>query len=275
MKILIYLFVSLMIISFSSEKKHSHLPQKVIITGKVLNSDPKRNEIEFAINRLALPQTKINSKIDSLGYFSLSFESYIPTDVWILYKTNFLVLTHPGDSIYIEFNGKSNQRQDILKTIKFSGSSAKTNREAAIFQQMYFSHPLYSDWKAKENANKKYEIKEYKNYLDTVKQKCRELYDKFVSDVSPGKESKLWASIFIDQHYYDALSFYPMKHQMANQLKTTEWKVPLNYYNPLLNRFPLNEEMFISGYAINNFITGLKIYINGHLSEEKSIQKLH
>ena len=173
MKKIIYFLAFLVTISCSiKEKKQYQVPKKVTISGKVLNFDLEKNEIDLYVNRLGLSQEHINSQLDSLGNFSVSFESYIPTDIWLRYKTNFLVLTHPGDSIYVEFDGKPQQRPAILKTIKYSGDAAKTNQNAAVFQQMYYSNALYTDWDAKQKAKKDYEVDEYMQYLDTLKQKA-------------------------------------------------------------------------------------------------------
>lgn len=249
-----FLIVFLLISCSSKDVKKYSEPQKVIIAGKVENYDAQIVETKIVVNQLGAPRQQINTQIDSLGHFSGTFEIYTPTDLWLQYKTNFLVLAHPGDSIYVVFNDNSGDRPEILKSIKFSGDAAKTNQDAAQFQRMYYSTPLYYDWDAKRKAIKEYEVDQYISYLDTMQQKSIELYNSFVETVFPNQETKMWALTFIEQDYYNALAFYPQDHRDANRLNYKEWNVPISYYNPLLKRLPIKESMFISGYALSSFI---------------------
>jgi hypothetical protein len=253
-KLFILIFITALMSCSCSEKNKYQTPKKVIIAGKIDNLNAKPVEVKLAVNRLGYDQLEVYAKTDSLGNFNASFETYTPTDVWIVYKTNFLVLAHPGDSIYVRFNGKPGRRPAILKTIEFSGDAAKANQDAAKFQLMYFSNPLYNDRDAKEKAEKDYEPNQYVMYLDTLKQKIDYLYTNFVNEVNPDKEVQTWAKIYIEQDYYDALSLYPRKHLIANNLMPDEWSVPDNYYDMLLSRLPIKKEMFISGYALSGFM---------------------
>ena len=252
---LIYLLTILLIFSGCSEVKKTQLkPKRVVISGKVLNFSPEKNQVSLGINRLGVTPDEIYAELDSLGNFSTSFESYTPTDVSLEYWTNFLVLTHPGDSIYVEFDAKQKDRPKLLKTIKFSGDAAKTNQDAAIFQRMYYSNAIYNDRIGKNKATKEYDYKKYALYLDTLQQKSRKLYEKFVSDVSPNEETKIWALTDIEKFYYVALVWYPPDHQRANHLNMNDLKLPENYYDPLLKRLPITESMFMSGDALSYFI---------------------
>ncbi|HOH96602.1 MAG TPA: TlpA disulfide reductase family protein, partial [Candidatus Enterocola sp.] len=196
----------------------------------------------------------VSAKADSTGYFHTSFEIYTPTDVWVTYKMNFLVLVQPGDSIYLEFDGKLDKRPEILETVKFSGDGAKVNQDAAKFQSMYFSNPLYYDWNAKEQAKQKYDVDQYLMYLDTLQKCIDDLYNNFLVEVKPDSKVKIWAKTYIEQDYYEALSWYPMDHLKANNLKRGEWSVPDDYYDALLTRLPIEKDMLISGYALSGFV---------------------
>lgn len=253
-KLLIFISITALISCSNIEKKDYRTPQKVIVAGKIDNFNTKQRDVKLYINRLGHDQQEVFTKADSLGNFHTSFEIYTPTDVWLDYKINVLVLVHPGDSIYIRFNGKPRKRTAILKSIEFSGNGAKANQDAAKFQLMFFSNPLYYDWDAKEKATKDYDLEQYVLYLDTLKQKIDNLYTNFVNEVNPDKEVQIWAKIFIEQDYYDALSLYPSNHLRANKLKRNEWSVPESYYDLLLSRLPIKQEMFISGYALSSFI---------------------
>lgn len=272
-KTLHFLLIIITAISCTTSNNYE-FPKQVIISGKVLNFNPENPNIHLGVNRLGLGSLQIHEDIDSLGYFIASFESYTPTDVWVSYKTNFLVLTHPGDSIYVEFDGKPQQRPEILKSIKFSGDAVSQNQDAAKFQLMYFSNPMYYDRDAKSKAVKELDLDEYLRYQDSMQNIRDKLYNQFVTDVNPNKETKIWAKTYLDENYYDALAFYPAEHQRANNLTNKEWSVPISYYDNLKKRLPISESMFISGYALRNFINRFHYnYVQNNLLEEPEIQK--
>jgi thiol-disulfide isomerase/thioredoxin len=270
-----FLIILPLFIFSSCEKKQDYRhPKEVTIAGKVLNFDHENNDIYLDINRLGFPTDHENSILDSLGNFCARFKTYIPTDVWIRYSSNFLILVHPGDSIYVEFEGNTDQRVEILKTIKFRGSGAKTNQDAAAFQCMYFSNPTANDRNAMQKARKSLEVKEYTNFLDNQKRQIEKVYENFVTQVSPNQETKLWASIFCDQDYYDALQAYPMEHQHENRLNTSEWDVLTSYYDALLNRLPITEKMFIGGYSLSRYVNRFHYgYVWKHFLDNKLINK--
>ena len=114
-------FLCILILTSCSSKtnKKEELTKEVVISGKVNNFNPDNRDISLAINRPGFFQLEVNTKIDSLGHFKASFETYTATDVWVSYETNFLIVVHPGDNINLEFDGKSQSRSTILKTIKF------------------------------------------------------------------------------------------------------------------------------------------------------------
>ena len=254
MKKAIYLLAILLLLSCSTNEKSLDAPKQVIIAGKVLNYNSENRNVQLSVNRLGLGSLQIITDLDSVGNFHTSFESYVPTDVWVLYKTNFLVLTHPGDSIYVVFDGNPNNRPAVLETIDFSGDAVKTNQQASKFQQMYFSNPIYNDWDSKQKAIKKYEVDQYLMYLDTLQRKADTLYNSFVNEVSTEKEVQIWAKTYVEQDYYSALAWYPYKHLQASNLNSSEWTVPDSYYDALLSRLPIKREMFISGNALSSFI---------------------
>ena len=189
-KLLTLISIATLISCSSSEKNDYQTSKKVIVAGKIDSINTKQLDVKLYINRLGHDQLEVYTKADSLGNFHASFETYTPTDVWLDYKMNVLVLVHPGDSIYVKFNGKPRRRPEILKSIEFSGDAAKINQDAAKFQFMYFSNPLYNDWDAKEKAKKDYDLEQYVMYLDSLKQKIDYLYADFVNEVNPNKEDR-------------------------------------------------------------------------------------
>lgn len=255
MRNLLLLFFFAILISCNNDKNKDYsVPKKVVIAGKVNNLDPGNREVSLYVNRPGLSQQVVSAKADSAGHFHASFDIYTPTDVWILYKTNFLVLVEPGDSIYVEFDGQPNQRPQVLETIQFGGDAVMVNQDAAKFQHMYFSDPIYTDWDAKRRTNQTYDADRYVLYLDTLQQRIDALFQKFMAEVKPGKVVEIWAKTYIEEDYYDALSFYPMEHMMANDSLRGKWNVKDDFFDRLLNRLPVEEDMLFSGYALTNFV---------------------
>lgn len=251
-KLLILLAFGLLL-SCTNKSNDFSIPKKVIVAGKVDNIDPGNHDVKLYVNRPGFNQIVVSAQADSMGYFHASFETYTPTDVWIMYKMNFLVLVQPGDSIYVTFDGQPHRRPEILETVKFSGDGAKSNHDAAKFQFMYYSDPLYYDWNAKEQAKQRYNVDQYLMYLDTLQKRIDDLYNNFLVEVNPDSKVKIWAKTLIEQDYYDALSRYPMDYLRANNLKMEEWSVPDDYYDALLTRLPIEKDMLISGYALSGF----------------------
>lgn len=258
MKKTIYLFALLILAACINNEKSLDIPKEVIITGKVENYDPNNPRVGLAVNRIGLESLQRSADLDSQGNFKTSFESYIPTDIWIGHKRRFLILSHPGDSIHLIFDGSTNDPSEIIKTAEFSGDAAESNLQAGKFQQMYYSNPLSSDWNSKKIAKKEYEVDQYLMYLDTLQRRADTLYSNFEEEVSPNKEVQAWAKTYIEQDYYNALASYPMDHLRYNNLNNNEWGVPDDYYNALLSRLPITNEMLISGHALSNFITNFR-----------------
>jgi len=239
------------------------MPQKIIVAGKIDNYDPSR-EVVLAVNRAGFMQESIQVKTDSTGSFTTTFESYIPTDAYLVYKANFLILLHLGDSLFVHFDGQYNDRQEILNTIKFGGNVAQTNQYAAKFQQMYFSNELFHDWDKKDRAVRNYDVEQYIQYLDTVQQKSKELYDQFVSENNPNAESRKWAQLILEENHNHQLASYASGHRRANNMQPA-WDVPLGFYDKLCNSLPINHSMFIASSALNTFINVFDRYISNKL----------
>jgi len=271
MKRLIPLFFTVFFVIFSScnkqKKQYGDVPQTIIVAGKIDNYDPNQ-QVNISVKRLGFSQEDLQAKTDNAGNFLVTFESYIPLDVVVGYKTNFWILLHPGDSLYVQFDGKFNNRPELLETIKFSGNRAKTNQFAAKYQQMYFSDEIYYDWDKKQKAVKDYDPDQYLQYMDNLKQKNKEIYEQFVAENYPDDESKKWALLFSENDYYHFLGFYVMDHRRSNNLGYNDpFDVPIGFYGKFTNRLPIDPSMFISAYALISFSDRFDIYVADKLKE--------
>jgi len=226
-------------------------PKKIIVAGKIDNFDPNK-EVILAVNRIGFSQEKVQVKADSVGNFKTTFESYIPLDAWIRYnnyQANFLVMLHPGDSLFVHFDGKRQRSGNkMFNTILFSGDAAKTNQYASKFQQMYYS--MYGESPKKFKAIQKYNTDQYIEYLDNKLQKSQKIFNKFVTKHQPDDESKKWAQLYIECDYYGKLGFVDIRRNVNNPGKNTE---PKGISERLFNRLPIDTSMFISSYALSMF----------------------
>ena len=263
MKRIIPLFLTVIIaLSFNKQKnQYGDVPQIIIVAGKIDNYDPNRQVI-LDVNRIGIKREPILAKTDSIGNFMATFESYFPVDVWVRYKTNFSVLLHPKDSLFVHFDGKHNDRPELLESIKFGGDRAETNYFAAKYQQIYYSNEIYTDWDKKRKAVKEYNADQYLLYLDTLQQKNKELYEKFVAENRPNDESKKWALFFSQSDYYHYLTWYAYDHREANNMGwDNSWTVPKGFYDALCNRLPIDKSMFINTYGLSVFCGAFNRYV--------------
>jgi len=252
-KIVLLLFlVSIVIFSSCKPKNQNYdVPQRITVAGKIDNYDPNR-EVYLAVNWIGFSQEQIFPKIDSVGNFLAIIESYVPVDAWLGYRTNFLVLLYPGDSLFIRLDGQYGNRPAILNTIEFDGGAAQTNQYAAKFQQMYFSNEFLRDMNRSNRAVKEYDPAQYLLYLDTIRHKFMELYDQFVATHNPNDESKKWALLYIEGEYNHKLGWYASNHRRANNMEQDNpWGVPSGFYDRLNNNLPIDHSMFISSDALS------------------------
>jgi len=264
-KKLIGLLFLLIIIANSCNTVVNTTPQKVIIAGKIDNYNPEIS-VKLAVNRIGFRNEVIDFKIDSSGNFYSVFETYIPLDAWMTYKTNFLIQLNPNDSLFVHFNGTPNDRPELLSTIQFGGSNAETNQFIAKFQQMYYSNEIYYDWDKKNKAIKEYEPEEYIKYNDSIRQKGGIIYNQFVKDFSPNEQSKKWASFFIEDDYYSNIAFYPSDHRTTNNMNWENlWTVPQGFFEVLGERLPISTSNLMNAYSLNCYADRFGYYINEKL----------
>ena len=266
MKKLIPLLLLMLTAIFQSCNKYGDVPQRIIIAGKIDHYNPNW-QVTIGINKIGFTLESIIAKTDSAGNFMATFESYIPLDVWITYKTNFLVLLHPGDSLFVQFEGNSNDRAELLKSARFSGDAAKTNQNAAKFQQMYFSNEIFYDWGKKLYAVKEYDADQYILHLDTVQHKCNQLYEQFVSEQRPDQVSKHWAQLFAMKDYNHYLGWYVSNSRQFKAEWNETQNAPKGFYDRLCNRLPVEPSMLIGAYVLSDFTTVFHQYVNDKLRD--------
>ena len=140
----------------------------------------------------------------------------------------------------------------FFKTIKFGGKEANINREAAELQSRYYSLAFTDPDKIKK-AITDYNADEFKSYLDSNQTTINSLFEQFVTDINPDKETKIWAKEFLNSYTTILLSYYPI-HQYYNNLPMDSLHLPDGFYTPILARSPIDKSMFVSGYAMSNYL---------------------
>jgi thiol-disulfide isomerase/thioredoxin len=256
-KTLILLFLSAFSLSLFATPQSSN---KVIITGEIENSNIlKKNFVEISINMIALGQISNKFKVDQQGRFTCEFTVSTPTDIWIDYKTNFLIAVHPGDSIHIVFDGSKGQRPELLKTVRFSGSAAKLNQDIAMLQQRYYDSELYFFRDVSESK------KEIKRLNPNEYAECRiklknSILKTFIDTQNPTEESMLWANMFLTANELRNADLY--KRVRSEYYKSDKLACSINCDSTFVNMLPITESMYISGNGIKDFVNSyLYVYV--------------
>ena len=249
--------------------------ETIIVAGKIDHFNPMWPVI-ICVNKIGFTPELITAETDSAGNFKASFESYIPLDIWVTYKTNFLATLYPGDSLFIQFDGRCNHSPELLESIVFGGDAAERNRNVAIFQKMYFSNEIYWNWDKKKKAVKEYNVDQYLQYLDTMKQTCHDIYEQFVAENNPDEASKKWAKMFSEKDFYHYLGWYVHNRKQANITERNDiWDVPEGFYDGLCNHLPIERSMLMSAFVINDFADVFVRYVYDQLRDRSNELEWH
>ncbi|QNL47852.1 TlpA family protein disulfide reductase [Olivibacter sp. SDN3] len=266
------LFIFILLNFYSTISFSYQEAKKATLAGQITNYDSKTSVTLF-INRLGQINEPLQIQPDSNGRFHTTFEVYNPTDAWLTYHANFLILVHPNDSLYIEFDGSKNGRPQLLSTVQFGGDRAETNRDIALFQKMYFSNEIYTNRDNQTKAVKELETEDYLAFNDIIRRKGQALYEAFIQKHQPNQESRQWASFFIEDDYYNNIHFYPMDHRESRHLEWTDtsWVVPKGYFEKLRERLPLTLSNLMNTYSLNSFANAFTSYVNEKLRGEHKV----
>ncbi|MCK4922745.1 MAG: thioredoxin family protein [Bacteroidales bacterium] len=231
---------------------YSSTTQSVTIAGKVQNFDGNKNLITLNISHIGVPGDRLSSVLDDSGHFQFNFECYIPTDCWISYKTNFTLIIHPGDSIYVEFDGANNNSKKVLKSIVLNGDASKLNREAIIFQEMYLD--IRTDPDLREKARNNLDYEQYTLFEDSLRQISHVIFNRYVDSLNSSEEIQKWVLPIIDQEFYDAIMMYPNYFWSNNNIRPYQWKIPISYWDPFTNGLPIEPSDLTSMNAMARFV---------------------
>lgn len=262
-------FLLLLVSSAACSSKETVQPESeiIIVSGRVIDYDPMNPTIKIVPNRIAGKGEEVITTVDENGFFKASFESYIPIDFFIHYKTNYRALAYPGDSIYVEFSGATDDRVILLEDIKFMGDFAKENQEAAFFQHLYHSYDnTLEKYSKTRSMMAEYDPSHFKLYMDSCHEESNNLLKKFEKDTDPSEEILNWAKVTVDVDYYRDLLRYPIFYKKNYPGKT----IPLGYFD-FLDEFRIDRADLINGYSLFGFVDFYAVYISEIISNENSI----
>lgn len=160
----------------------------VTVTGKILDfkESDKNQTIKLYIHNTGGTTVTYFGKIMNKGAYKIKFKTYNSTDVVLEYKRGFKVFVRPGDSINVNFSGKSNDFQLVLRSLKFSGNRSLTNSILAQYQIEF------SDLSQQINSIKSFNVREYKNKCDSIYKIMKIHEKKFKKVYLPNKETQEW-----------------------------------------------------------------------------------
>ena len=245
MKLLQFVFISLLVISCSMKKDDTNLKEgKVIITGKLVNPDPENNLVTLNINRLGFSPEIINLVPDSSGNFRTSFKSYIPSDASVDYLKNHPFITHPGDIINIEIDGSKNP--DSADAIRFTGNSSETNNEITALNNFYFKNATI-EYDVFEKAFKEIKPSEFILLADSIYSGLRLKLDKFVSENVKTTEAKIWGDLLFKMDKNNSLSVC----LAMNKLLKNPGKIPEKFFDQFKDISMINKSSLFCTSDIN------------------------
>jgi thiol-disulfide isomerase/thioredoxin len=262
MKVTIILLILIFLCSCSQKHQKPSTANSIIVTGRVLNRDPLNNSVIIVPNRIAVNRESIEASLDENGYFKASFRSYIPLDFWIKYKTNFLVLAHPGDSLFVEFDGSAKNRPELLDDVKFSGDFASENQQAAEFQEMYYSNNFYPNIMKRDSLMEVYDPERFTSYLDSCRGEWDKLLARYRERYYPKEIILNWAKLTLETDYYqDLLNYLKAYSYRAEKKGLSSESIPADYLNLIKHHFKVDKSVLINGFSMFGFVDYYKIYI--------------
>jgi thiol-disulfide isomerase/thioredoxin len=232
--------------------------KRVVISGKILNQEkhPDNYTIKVLENDLVSSLGKDHTAfIKNDGSFKIEFNKSFSSDIYLEYGSLFTVFVNPGDSIYIEMDADEAlnpnlENENILKSLKFSGSGGRLNNEIKLFLSLKYKNenPLEA-----YNNEKKMLPEEFLNYLENIKSKQNHLLDSLIKTNKFSDEFLQWSRLLIDYKFASGLFHYAWYNPFSNNAGRRVFQVidiPKSFYTAIEN-IPIDNEKAImnSDYA--------------------------
>lgn len=251
-KIIILQIITIVLMSCKT-KDIVNKEQFVIISGQISNFNTNQNQIELHIYRLFNEKEIITSKLDSLGKFYFCFKSPIPLETELVYNSNLTVLTHPGDSIFVRFDGNE-KIPELLNTVYFSGNTSKLNNDIVAFNKMLYSTYVPLNKVGQSQAIMQFDIPAFELYLDTLQSGFDNFINQYNTEITPSIEALNWGKFYLKQIIYDAIVNYQLRHQFQDNTKPAHSIIPVSFYDRFLDSTPIDFSIFLNSKELPRFI---------------------
>jgi thiol-disulfide isomerase/thioredoxin len=246
-----------------------------LLSGKIKNYD---RSIPFTahVQRLGLPSLQVNIDVDSNGTFSQSIPIDLLSEIYLVYKTSFVILLQPKDNLKLIFDGDKNSMAKVLESIEYAGDHAKTNQDISTFFKIYYSDArLFKMWEEQLKSFKEMEIEEYKSHIQNRLKIATDIFQAFDASFHPNDECKSWIKTDLKNKYFDDLGHYPMNHREQNNLLPFDktWVVPAKYFEQLKEWLPLTTEQLKNTQTLNAVASIFYFYLYERVAKEGKLPK--
>ncbi|WP_083663581.1 TlpA family protein disulfide reductase [Sphingobacterium sp. B29] len=246
-----------------------------LLSGKIKNYD-KSIPFTAHVQRLGLPSLQVNIDVDTNGTFSQSIPIDLLSEIYLVYKTSFVILLQPKDNLKLIFDGDKNSMAKVLESIEYAGDHAKTNQDISTFFKIYYSDArLFKMWEEQLKSFKEMEIEEYKSHIQNRLRIATEVFQAFEASYHPNDESKSWIKTDLKNKYFDDLGHYPMNHREQNNLLPFDktWVVPAKYFEQLKEWLPLTTEQLKNTQTLNAVASIFYFYLYERVAKEGKLPK--
>ncbi len=246
-----------------------------LLSGKIKKYD---RSIPFTayVQRLGLPSPQVNIDVDSNGTFSQSIPIDLLSEIYLVYKTSFVILLQPKDNLKLIFDGDKNSMAKVLESIEYAGDHAKTNQDISTFFKIYYSDArLFKMWEEQLKSFKEMEIEEYKSHIQNRLKIATDIFQAFDASYHPNDECKSWIRTDLKNKYFDDLGHYPMNHREQNNFLPfdTTQVVPAKYFEQLKEWLPLTTEQLKNTQTLNAVASSFYFYLYELMAKEGKLPK--
>lgn len=232
------------------------------LKGVIHHPSPENKEVDLHIARPG------SSKMEQLyaplppdGEFSFSFELPYAQDIYLSCGLGFSLLAHPGDSIFVEWDGSTSDYTEMLQSVRFSGKTAVQNNRLISFTAGL--EAVLPDRAFRFQQSRELFPAAFRQFRDSLYRIERQFADRFLADGPPDSELTEWIRLELLFNYAQELNNYLGMFPLYQGMKREDLEVPADFFSflqdipPLQPAFLINTEVSyfwpanFFGYQIN------------------------